>query len=128
MAYPQALSILFDLDGTLIDSAPGVAWSLNKALEAEGRAALSVDRVKDLVGKGAVYLVADALKDTYGRTTYGQSCLLARRLVERGVKFVNVYFSSSIGGQSKTSGGWDTHGFNDTRMYPILDAWQLPMT
>ncbi len=71
---------------------------------------------------------ADALKDTYGRTTYGQSCLLARRLVERGVKFVNVYFSSSIGGQSKTSGGWDTHGFNDTRMYPILDAWQLPMT
>ena len=66
MANPQALSILFDLDGTLIDSAPGVAWSLNKALEAEGRAALSVDRVKDLVGKGAVYLVADALKDTGG--------------------------------------------------------------
>lgn len=69
-----------------------------------------------------------ALRDKYGRTTYGQSCLLARRLVEAGVKFVNVYFSSSIGGQSKTSGGWDTHGFNDTRMYPILDAWHLPLT
>src|SRR5690606_17770186 len=59
----------------------------------------------------------DALRDRYGRTTYGQSCLLARRLVEAGVTFVNVYFSSSIGGQSKTSGGWDTHGFNDTRAY-----------
>lgn len=59
-------AILFDLDGTLIDSAPGVAWSLNKALAEEGRAALSVDRVKDLVGKGAIHLVADALKDTGG--------------------------------------------------------------
>jgi len=64
----------------------------------------------------------------YGRTTYGQSCLLARRLVEAGVKFVNVYFSSSIGGQSTTTGGWDTHGFNNTFMYPILKAWHLPIT
>ncbi len=68
------------------------------------------------------------LRDRYGRTTYGQSCLLARRLVESGVKFVNVYFSNSIGGQKLDGGGWDTHGFNDTRMYPILKAWQLPLT
>lgn len=58
--------ILFDLDGTLIDSAPGVAWSLNRALAEDGRAPLSVARVKDLVGKGAVHLVADALVDTGG--------------------------------------------------------------
>jgi hypothetical protein len=64
----------------------------------------------------------------YGRTTYGQSCLLARRLVEAGVKFVNVYFSSNIGGQSTTDGGWDTHGFNNTFMYPILKARHLPLT
>lgn len=70
----------------------------------------------------------ESVRQRYGMTTYGQSCLLARRLVERGVKFVNVYFSSSIGGRSKTSGGWDTHGFDNTRMYPILQAWHLPMT
>ncbi|MGH7202229.1 MAG: DUF1501 domain-containing protein, partial [Planctomycetaceae bacterium] len=70
----------------------------------------------------------DALRERYGRTTYGQSCLLARRLVEAGVKFVNVYFSRNIGGQSTTSGGWDTHGFNDTRMFPIMKAWHLPLT
>jgi hypothetical protein len=70
----------------------------------------------------------ESVRQKYGMTTYGQSCLLARRLVERRVKFVNAYFSSSIGGQSKTSGGWDTHGFNDTRMYPILKAWHLPIT
>ena len=39
-----------------------------------------------------------ATRDTYGRTEFGQSCLLARRLVERGVKFVTV-----------NSGGWDHH-------------------
>ncbi|HJT33447.1 MAG TPA: DUF1501 domain-containing protein [Pirellulales bacterium] len=69
-----------------------------------------------------------ALREQYGRHTYGQSCLLARRLVEAGVRFVNVYFSDSIGGQSTTSGGWDTHGFNNTRMYPIIEKRHLPIT
>jgi hypothetical protein len=38
------------------------------------------------------------IRDRYGRTTTGQSCLLARRLVEAGVRFVTV-----------NSGGWDHH-------------------
>jgi hypothetical protein len=62
------------------------------------------------------------LRDAYGRTTYGQSCLLARRLVESGVRFVSVYFSASIGG---AKGGWDTHGDNfnqlKKRLLPITD-------
>lgn len=70
----------------------------------------------------------EKLRDDYGRHTYGQSCLLARRLVEAGAKFVTVYFSSNIGGQSTTSGGWDTHGFNNTRMYPIIKDYHLPLT
>ena len=68
------------------------------------------------------------LRDAYGRSTYGQSCLLARRLVEAGAKFVTVYFSDSIGGQSTERGGWDTHGFNNTRMYPIVEKYHLPLT
>ncbi len=63
------------------------------------------------------------LRDAYGRSTYGQSCLLARRLVEAGVRFVSVYFSQSIGG--KGNGGWDTHGDNfnqlKQRLLPITD-------
>jgi hypothetical protein len=66
-----------------------------------------------------------ALRDRYGRTTYGQGCLLARRLVEAGVRFVNVYFSQFIGGDT---GGWDTHGFNEKPMYPILKNYLLPIT
>jgi hypothetical protein len=68
-----------------------------------------------------------ALRDKYGRTTYGQGCLLARRLVEAGARFVNVYFAASIGGQGDT-GGWDTHGFNNHPMYPVLKKYLLPIT
>jgi hypothetical protein len=70
----------------------------------------------------------DRVRERYGRTVYGQSCLLARRLVESGVRFVSVYFSDSIGGQSTIRGGWDTHGFNNTRMYPIIEGYHLPLT
>ena len=40
----------------------------------------------------------DVLREGYGRTTFGQSCLMARRLVERGVPFVTINYK-----------GWDTH-------------------
>jgi hypothetical protein len=69
----------------------------------------------------------DAVRDKYGRSTYGQGCLLARRLVEAGARFVNGYFAATIGGQSETSGGWDTHGFNGKAMYPILKRYLIPM-
>jgi hypothetical protein len=43
------------------------------------------------------------LRDAYGRHYFGQSCLLARRLVESGARFVTV-----------SDGGWDTHSNNFT--------------
>ncbi|GIW95900.1 MAG: hypothetical protein KatS3mg110_3941 [Pirellulaceae bacterium] len=70
----------------------------------------------------------DAVRERYGRTTYGQSCLLARRLVEAGVKFVTVYFAPDIGGRRIDSGGWDTHGFDNTRMFQIVDKYHFPIT
>lgn len=65
-----------------------------------------------------------ALRERYGRTTYGQSCLLARRCIEAGARFVNVYFSRSIGG---TGGGWDYHGNNGESTPKRLDEL-LPIT
>ncbi|MCB1079604.1 MAG: DUF1501 domain-containing protein, partial [Verrucomicrobiae bacterium] len=70
----------------------------------------------------------ESTREKYGWTTYGQSCLLARRLVESGVKVVTVYFSSSIGGRKIGEGGWDTHGFDNTRMYKIVDQYHYPIT
>lgn len=86
---------------------------------------LTTDRVRQAFDLSAEQ---ESVRDRYGRTTYGQSCLLARRLVEAGVKFVTVYFSNSIGGRRIGSGGWDTHGFDNTRMYKIVDKYHLPIT
>jgi len=46
----------------------------------------------------AIERESDAVRDEYGRNTFGQSCLLARRLVDAGVRFVTV-----------NNGGWDHH-------------------
>lgn len=51
----------------------------------------------------------DELRDAYGRNLFGQGCLLARRLVERGVPFVEVSLTS-VPGQNFF--GWDTHQNN----------------
>ncbi len=56
----------------------------------------------------------DALRQRYGRNKFGQSCLMARRLVEQGVPYVTINY-----------GGWDTHKDNFTalrRKLPELDA------
>jgi hypothetical protein len=57
------------------------------------------------------------LRERYGRTTYGQSVLMARRLIEAGVRFVTVYYSPGIG-------GWDTHKDN----FSTLRDSRLPVT
>jgi hypothetical protein len=55
------------------------------------------------------------LRDRYGRNSLGQACLLARRVIEAGVRFVTV-----------TDGGWDTHQNNfkamKDRLLPRLDG------
>jgi hypothetical protein len=59
------------------------------------------------------------LRDAYGRNKFGQGCLLARRLVEHGVPFIEV----SLGGDN--SNGWDTHSNNFERvreLSEVLDA------
>ncbi|MGA2751216.1 MAG: DUF1501 domain-containing protein [Verrucomicrobiota bacterium] len=53
------------------------------------------------------------LRDRYGRSKFGQSCLVARRLVERGIPYVTINFA-----------GWDTHKNNFQtmrRQLPELD-------
>lgn len=57
-------SIIFDLDGTLIDSAPDVCRSLNKVLESLDRRPHSVDEVKSYLGQGARILMENALLTT----------------------------------------------------------------
>jgi hypothetical protein len=59
------------------------------------------------------------LRERYGMTLFGQSCLAARRLVEAGSKFVSVFWD----GFGQFSGcAWDTH----SNHYPRLKEYLLP--
>jgi len=63
----------------------------------------------------------DWIRDAYGRNNFGQGCLLARRLVEAGVPFVEV-----------TLNGWDTHNNNfeqsKTLCQTLDPAWATLLT
>ncbi|MDB5309135.1 MAG: hypothetical protein JWO38_3337 [Gemmataceae bacterium] len=89
--------LLADLQGDFEKRHGGAA---TKAHAANYRKA---QKMIDTEAKGAFRLDEEPakLRDAYGRTRFGQGCLLARRLVERGVSFVEV-----------TLDGWDTHQQN----------------
>jgi hypothetical protein len=58
----------------------------------------------------------DKLRDSYGRNVFGQGCLLARRLVESGVPFVEV----CLGGPGGVA--WDTHTDNFDRVKQLCQS------
>jgi hypothetical protein len=62
-----------------------------------------------------------AVRDAYGRGRFGQGCLMARRLIESGVSFVEV----TLGGIADNTFGWDTHMNNFSQVRSLsaeLDA------
>jgi Protein of unknown function (DUF1501) len=61
-----------------------------------------------------------ALRDRYGRHTWGQSCLLARRLVEAGVRLVHVNWPREPGDSAVDNPMWDTHAQNADRLQDVL--------
>lgn len=60
------------------------------------------------------------LRDRYGRTKWGQSLLLARRLLETGVRMVFVNWPREPADISAPNPLWDTHAHNDKRMKDVL--------
>ncbi|MBX9579927.1 MAG: DUF1501 domain-containing protein [Gemmataceae bacterium] len=97
---PQAddrLALMRDLEAPFLTARPGTTTDAHRAAFAAAVRLMKPEtaRAFDLGDE------PDAVRDRYGRTLFGQGCLLARRLVERGVPFVEV-----------TLDGWDTHGQN----------------
>jgi len=86
-----------------------------RMVRTEARSAFRLDQEPDL------------LRDAYGRNRFGQGCLLARRLVERGVSFVEV----TLSGTNNSQLGWDTHQNNASQvkdLCAVLDpAWATLM-
>ncbi len=65
-----------------------------------------------------------ACADRYGRTRFGQSCLLARRLVQHGVPFVQVNWSDHVEAEEDSGdGGWDNHYRNFQLMQDRQAPW-----
>ncbi len=63
----------------------------------------------------------DGVRDRYGRTKFGQSCLMARRLIERGVRFVTINQFETVFNELT----WDSHGsapFTSVADYPTVIA------
>jgi hypothetical protein len=65
------------------------------------------------------------LRDRYGRTRFGQSCLLARRLIEAGTRLVQVNWPAGSDTEPAPGpdGSWDTHRNN----FPMLKTWRCPV-
>jgi uncharacterized protein (DUF1501 family) len=103
--------LLKDLDGQrrLLDETAEA-----QTLDAHQQRALNL-LTSSAVGR-AFQLAAEpvAVRELYGRTAFGQSCLLARRLAEAGVPVVNVHFCRT------PTGSWDTHGKHFSQMKDTL--------
>lgn len=65
-----------------------------------------------------------AARELYGHTSFGQSCLLARRMVEAGVPYVQVNWSQYVEAMTPNCDfGWDTHIYN----FDLLPDWHCPI-
>ena len=97
----QRLDLLADLTEEFMETHPGLGTSGHRSAYEQANRLMKPEaaRAFDIDDEPA------ALRDQYGRNRFGQGCLLARRLVERGVPFVEV-----------TLGGWDTHDDNFTHV------------
>jgi phosphoglycolate phosphatase len=91
--FSEVRALIFDLDGTLIDSKLDLALAVNAALEEMGRAELPHETIFSFVGQGAPNLIARAL----GEGANEEECL-------RGLEFFIKYYS--------------VHKLDNTSVYP----------
>lgn len=65
---------------------------------------------------------SEQTRERYGRTLFGSTTILARRLVERGVRFINVSWDNFSKRYEVSKAAWDTH----ERNFPMLRETLLP--
>jgi phosphoglycolate phosphatase len=80
--------LVFDLDGTLIDSAPDLRRALNEMLRERGCAPLSLSQVRGMIGDGAPAMVARALQ---------ASCIEQAAAASALPRFLQLYEADAVG-------------------------------
>jgi hypothetical protein len=105
------LALLRDMQRDFVEHHPGLAPASNETAYAGAARLMTSEaaRAFNLDEEPA------ALRDAYGRNQFGQGCLLARRLIERGVPFVEVTHGG-VNGEFGSPVAWDTH----FRIFDIL--------
>jgi phosphoglycolate phosphatase len=86
-------ALIFDLDGTLVDTAPDLLAALNHALAGEGRPPVKPDNLRQLVGHGARVMIGEAFKLAVGPTD--------PEMTERMLKAFLAYYRDHVADQSR---------------------------
>ena len=100
----QKLTILFDLDGTLVDTAPDLMNAHNHVMKKFGYETKSSDDIRNLVGKGAASMI--------GRSMWNQAKKELKKIDDEEIKTLMVkefidYYSKNIANESKLINGVD---------------------
>ena len=98
----QKLTILFDLDGTLIDTAPDLMNAHNYVMKKFGYETKSTDEIRNLVGKGAESMI--------GRSLWNQAKKELKKIDDEKIKSLMVnefidYYGKNIANESKLING-----------------------
>lgn len=106
-AFDRRAGLLEEIEKGFVDRLPVPAAQAHQATYRRAAQLMHSEKAKAF----DLSLEPAALRDEYGRNRFGEGCLLARRLVENGVSFVEV-----------TLGGWDTHRDNARRVKDLCGA------
>jgi hypothetical protein len=105
--FNRRLGLLQDLEQDFAEAGGGLRVEDHKALYGNAAQMVTSPRLTAF----DISQEKDASRDRYGRNPFGSGCLLARRLVEAGVTFVEV-----------ASNGWDTHNDNFNRVKTLSES------
>ena len=98
----QKLTILFDLDGTLVDTAPDLLTAHNHVMEKFGYKTKNLDQIKDLVGKGAAVMLG---RSVWGSARKELSKIDDQEIKDKMVKEFIDFYGKNIVVKSKLING-----------------------
>ena len=98
----QKLTILFDLDGTLVDTAPDLMTAHNHVMKKFGYNSKSIDEIRNLVGKGAAVLIGRSL---WGEAKKELSKITDQEIKDKMIKEFLDFYGKNIVKKSKLVNG-----------------------
>ena len=94
----QKLTILFDLDGTLADTAPDLMMAHNHVMKKFGHNTKSIDEIKEYVGKGAAVMIGRSI---WGEARKELSKITDKKMKEKMVEEFLLFYKKNIVVKSK---------------------------